>query len=390
MQNCANYSILQIMSINIDQFRSPGQLISALLEEKGWNGRVLSGILQIDESGVNRLLQDKKSVNADLALVLEDIFELPAENFLRLQLQYDLAKARIKQIPDPERQSRAKLFGTLPIAEMINRGWLDVENKKDFAKIERELLRFFKVQSLDDIAKGLVHSAKKTNENDLPTQIQLAWVNRVKRIAEEMIVSPFNSASTGKAIEELKSLLWSVEEIRKVPKILASHGIRFVLVEALKGSKMDGVCLWLDEKYPVIGMSLRFDRIDNFWLVLRHELEHVRLGHGKKAAKIDNNLTPDLDNCDEEEKLANEAALTYAISQQKLDSFIARKAPFFAEIDIMGFANTHRIHPGILAGKLQFHTQKYNLFRKHLAPIRNIIIPNAMVDGWGNVYPLDD
>lgn len=378
------------MSINIEQFRSPGQLIHSLLEEKGWNGRVLSGILKIDESGVNRLLQDKKSVNAELAIVLEDIFGICAENFLTLQMNYDLAKARIKDIPDPERQSRAKLFGNLPIAEMINRGWLEVENKKDFQKIEKELLKFFKVNSLEEIGSTLKHSAKKTNESDGPTQIQLAWVNRVKRIAQEMIVAPYLENSAQKAIHELKSLLWSAEEIRKVPKILAENGIRFVLVEPLKGSKMDGVCLWLNEQNPVIGMSLRFDRIDNFWLVLRHELEHVRLGHGKQLAKIDYNLMPESTDCDDEEKAANEAALTYAITEQKLQSFIARKAPFFAEIDIMGFANTLRIHPGIVAGKIQHYTQKYNLYRKHLVPIRNIVIPNAMTDGWGNVYPLEN
>ncbi|WP_173912175.1 XRE family transcriptional regulator [Acinetobacter sp. Marseille-Q1618] len=377
------------MSINIEQYRSPGQLIHSLLEDKGWNGRVLSGILKIDESGVNRLLQDKKSVNAQLAIVLEDIFGIPAENFLTLQMKYDLAKARIKDIPDPERQSRVKLFGNLPIAEMINRGWLDVENKKDFQKIEKELLKFFKVNSLDDIETNLLHSAKKTNELDKPTQIQLAWVNRVKRIAEEMIVAPYLASSAQKAIDELKSLLWSAEEIRKVPRILAENGIRFVLVEPLKGSKMDGVCMWLDQTYPVIGMSLRFDRIDNFWFVLRHELEHVLQGHGKSHIKIDYDLKQ-LDMDDEEEKIANLAASTFAISEQKLNSFIARKSPFFAEIDIIGFSNTHRIHPGILAGKLQHYTQKYNLFRKHLVSIRNIVIPSAMSDGWGNVYPLDD
>ena len=37
----------------------------------------------------------------------------------------------------------------------------------------------------------------------------------------------------------------------------------------------------------MIGMSLRFDRIDNFWLVLRHEIEHVLCGHGKLDPIID-------------------------------------------------------------------------------------------------------
>jgi HTH-type transcriptional regulator/antitoxin HigA len=381
----------QGMEKNLETYRSPGQLLSALLEENGWNGRVLSGILQIDESGVNRLLQDKKAINAPLAIVLEDIFKVPAEAFLTLQARYDIAKARIKDIPDPERKSRAKFFGNLPIAEMINRGWLNVESKKDFPKIEKELLKFFNVTSLEEIDKiFLPHSAKKTNSDEQPSQIQIAWVNQVQRIANEMIVAPYTQTSGKAAIEKLKVLLWSAEEIRKVPRILAEHGIRYVIVESLKGSKMDGVCLWLDDNSPVIGMSLRFDRIDNFWFVLRHELEHVIQGHGQgnKKPKIDYDLKGDEQ--DNDEVVANEAAAQYTIPQKKMDSFIARKAPFFADIDIIGFANTLKIHPGIVSGKLQHHTKKYNLFRKHLVPIRSIIIPSATVDGWDNVYPFDD
>ncbi|QBR76281.1 XRE family transcriptional regulator [Acinetobacter baumannii] len=378
------------MERNLEQYRTPGQALSALLIEKGWNGRVLAGILQIDESGVNRLLQDKKSISPNLAIIFEDIFKVPAEQFINLQGQYDLAKARLKVMPDPQLEYRAKLFGSLPIADMINRSWLNVENKKDFNKIESELLRLFKVDSLEKIIEITPHSAKKSNCDDIATPVQLAWINHVKRIASEMIVPAYSPEKGKMAAEKLKPLLYSAEEIRKVPRILMEHGIRFVIVESLKGSKMDGVCLWLnDGASPVIGMSLRFDRIDNFWFVLRHELEHVIQGHGKIVPKIDIDIQPG-ESEDEDEKIANEAAAYYAISEQKMNSFIARKYPFFADIDIMGLANTIKVHPGIIAGKLQYHTKKYNLFRKHLVPIRPILTPSAVVDGWGDVYPLED
>ena len=391
MQKCANSNKLQVMKINFDIYRTPGQLLSALLSEKGWNGRVLSGILQIDESGVNRLLQDKKPISTELALVFEDIFKISAEELLNLQTQYELGKARLKAIPDPERESRAKLFGSLPIAEMINRSWLDVDNKKDFIKVESELLKLFKATSLDEIIEPAAHSAKKSNSNELATPIQLAWINHVKRIASEMIVPVYTQEKGNTAIEKLKNLLYSAEEIRKVPTILAEQGIRFVIVESLKGSKMDGVCFWINNgTSPVIGMSLRFDRIDNFWFVLRHELEHVIQGHGKDYPKLDIDLDSNLNDIDEEEAIANNAAAYFAVTEKKMSSFIARKSPFFSDIDIVGLANTIKVHPGIIAGKLQHHTKKYNLFRKHLVPIRSIIRPYATVDGWGDVYPLEN
>lgn len=376
------------MENEILHYRSPGQALTQLLQDKGWTGRVLAGILQIDESGVNRLLQDKKPITPELALTLEDLFQISAEDLMILQSKYELAKARIKAIPDPQLVHRAKLFSQLPIADMINRAWLNVENKKDFNKIESELKKLFKAETLDEIVNPIAHSAKKTNASDLADPIQLAWINHVKRIAEEMIVAPYSEAKGKAAVVELKNLLYSAEEIRKVPRILAEHGIRFVIVEHLKGSKMDGVCLWLNDKSPVIGMSLRFDRIDNFWFVLRHELEHVLQGHGKDCPKVDNDLQFEV--MDAEEEIANEASINFAISEQKINSFIARKSPFFSEAHIIGLSEATRVHPGIIAGKLQHHTKKYNVFRKHLVPIRHIISPSATVDGWGDVYPLED
>lgn len=48
-----------------------------------------------------------------------------------------------------------------------------------------------------------------------------------------------------------------------VPRLLAECGVRFVICVSIAGSKLDGICRWLDAKSPVIGMTLRRDRIDN-------------------------------------------------------------------------------------------------------------------------------
>ncbi len=84
MQKCANLNNMQVMKTNLNLYRTPGQALSNLLSEKGWNGRVLSGILQIDESGVNRLLQDKKSITPELAIIFEEIFKIDAEEFVKM------------------------------------------------------------------------------------------------------------------------------------------------------------------------------------------------------------------------------------------------------------------------------------------------------------------
>ena len=372
-------------------YRTPGQLISALLKEHGWTQRVLAVVLDIDETGVNRLVSDKRPVDANMALCLEELFSVPAERFLELQKSYDLAKARIAARPDPKRATRAKLFGGLPIAEMITRGWIDAADVRDVPHVEASLVQFFGVKTPEEI-EVLPHATKKTMTETGPTLVQLAWLYRVKAIASEMLVARYSPETVRTAIKKLSNLLSAAEEVRKVPRILTESGIRYAIVESLASAKIDGVCFWLNDISPVIGMSLRHDRIDNFWFVLRHELEHVLHIDGRENAIPETELEGEKagtgPNITEEERMANEAAADFCVPKKVMDAFIARKAPFFAERDILGFARTINVHPGLIAGQLRHRTGRYDRFRNHLVKIRSIIAPSAMVDGWGDVAPV--
>jgi len=206
----------------------------------------------------------KRAIDAELAITLEEVFALPAERFLEIQQSYDLAKARISVRPDHARAMRAHLIGGLPIAEMNKRGWIDAKDVRDVQKLQTELMRFFGVNRIEDI-EILPHSAKKTEVNTPPTPAQTAWLYRVKQIASGMLVARYSPSSTKAAITKLRSLLSAPVEARKVPRILAEHGIRFLIVESLPSAKIDGVCFWLNDVSPVVALSMRFDRIDNFW-----------------------------------------------------------------------------------------------------------------------------
>lgn len=378
--------------MNTDEYKTPGQLIEALLVSKGWTQRTLGIVLGMDETGINRIVSDKRSVSAELALLLEEVFEVPASRFLDLQKKYDLAKAQIVARPDPGRARRAALFGGLPVAEMIKRRWLDAEDIRDVSAVEASLSKFFGVSSPDQI-EILPHAAKKTVVAGDVTPVQLAWLYRVKQIAAEMIVPRYSASAARRAVATLSALRTAPEETRKVPRILAESGIRFVIVESLPSAKIDGVCFWLNDQSPVIGMSLRHDRIDNFWFVLRHELEHILRQHTRDVVFLDaeveeNRAGLEMDITDEE-RVANEAAADFCVPADQMKRFIDRKAPFFAERDIIGFARTLNVHPGLVAGQLQHMTSRYDLFRKHLVRIRSAVRPSAIADGWGDVIQVD-
>lgn len=377
------------MPIDSSLYRTPGQFLKALLDDRGWTQETLAVVAGLSPSQVARLVGDRVGIDAQRALTFSAVFDVPAERLLELQRGYDLAIAKLTAPPD---LARIRLFGSFPVSEMAKRGWLPgVENIADIGRVEGALTKFFGVPSADDIP-ALAHAPRRSNGDAKVTPVQLAWLYRVRQIASQMVLSTTYAPTKLRAgINKLSALLWSAEEARHVPKILAECGVRFVLVEALPGSRIDGACFWLGERAPVIGMSLRFDRIDHFWFVLRHECEHVLRGHGKVAAAVDTDIEKDgigAETKPEEERLADEAASAFCVPPKKLESFIARKAPVFAQRDIIGFASTIKVHPGIVAGQLQHSTGKYERFRGHMVKVRSVVAPSAVVDGWGDVAPI--
>src|SRR6185437_17084089 len=99
-------------------------------------------------------------------------------------------------------------------------------------------------------------------------------------------------------------------------------GVRLIFVEKLPQANIDGVCFWLDDS-PVIGMSLRFDRIDNFWFVFRHEVDHVLHKDGKQNPVIDDleGIKASTDaSLSAQERRANAAAANFCAPSDKVRS----------------------------------------------------------------------
>jgi HTH-type transcriptional regulator/antitoxin HigA len=307
--------------------------------------------------------------------------------WMNLESAYRLWKAG----PAPARISHTgRLRTKFPVREMIKRGWIkDSENPKI---LEKQVFDFFGIASEDEEPR-LAHAAKRTGYPDNIGAVQRAWLFRVKRIAEAMTVRPYSERGLREGLTTLRALRNSVEEIRRVPQLLAECGVRLVIVEPMPGSKIDGVTFWLDEKTsaPVIGLSLRLDRIDNFWFVLAHEIEHVLNKHGRTQAIVDSetfDATTKSGNISEEERVADAAAAEFCVPRADLADFILRNRPLFSDEKVVGFARRIQVHPGLVAGQLQRTLGDYRLFRKHLVSVRSIVAPVAMTDGFGQVLPL--
>jgi HTH-type transcriptional regulator/antitoxin HigA len=357
----------------------PGAYIKEELEERGWSQRDLAYILGCAEQAVTIIINGKRSITSEMAKALAIAFDVSPEFFTNLQQAYDLAKAKE---PDSGIATRQRIQSHYPAREMIKRKWL--ADTKDSSLLEAQLIEFFGVENLDEVPH-LQHAARKSYYNHVPPT-QLAWLFRVKNLAKSLKVPKYNEHSLRDVLKELKSLIPSSEEIYQVPSLLAKAGVRFIIVEGLASSKIDGVCFWLDPESPVIGMSLRFDRIDNFWFVLRHEIEHVLRGDGQKEEIIDTDIQNGNTEKDlhKRERIANKEASEFLIHSTDLNRFISEVKPYYSEKKILEFSKEIGVHPGIVIGQLQRNGEiNYSNFRKYLIKVRDIITKSAFIDGWG-------
>ena len=357
--------------------KHPGSYIKEEMEERDWSQRDLAFVLGCSEQAINPILNGKRGISPEMAKALGEAFDVPAEFFANLQQAFDLAQARK---PDPSVAARRQMQTAYPIREMIKRGWLE---QTDTPMLATQLTRFFEVPDQNAIPY-FAHAAKKSSyeEREIPPS-QLAWLYRVRQIAKSISVPKYSEKALRQAIrDDFPALLHAPDEVRQVPKILMECGIRLVLVERLPNAKIDGVCFWLEDS-PVIGMSVQHDRIDSFWFVVRHEIEHVLNGQGQEEEIIDGDLETVNTSMSEEERIANDAASNFCVPKDRLDSFILRKKPFYYEKDVVAFARVLERHPGIVIGQIRRRLNRYDYLTRYLVKIRQYLLPGSIADGWG-------
>ena len=360
----------------------PGEFILEELEARGLQQVDLAFTLGVPASAVNAIVSGRRGISADMAKALGEAFDVPAEFFWNLQKAHELSQAK-QPSPRVSKMSKLVMSNVFPIREMISRGWF-VDSDADV--MEAQVARFFRASTILDVPH-MAHAARKTRYDETPP-VQLAWLFRVKQIAESLIVCPYSESKLRASLAQMSTMLLSPEEVRHVPRILADCGVRFVAVESLTGARISGVCFWLDGNKPVIGMSLNRDRNDSFWFTLRHEIEHVLCGDGKDVEIIDSD-----DQSDEQAKMeceirADAAAKEFCVPQKDLANFIDRVSPYFAENRIRLFAERIGVHPGLVVGQLQTRLDRHDFLTKVPAKIRQHIVPNAHHDGWGQTYPI--
>jgi HTH-type transcriptional regulator / antitoxin HigA len=361
-------------------------MLRQMMEAKGWTQDDLAEILGKSRQSVSEIVSGKNGLTLDMAMMLAAVFGNTAQEWLKWDQAYRLSMAD-KDVTDV--QTRARLYETAPVRDMVKRGW--IRPTLDAAELKSELEAFYGSDSLEGGISFPVAMKRTMKLPDL-NAAEMAWCFRARQLAAGLLSSPYSSSRLSKAQPSLRRLAAHPKEVRYLPKVLAECGIRFVVIEPLPDVRIDGAAFW-DDRGPVVAVSLRHDRIDGFWFTVMHECAHIRNGD---PLSVDTGMVDATKGItvalveDVAEQRANEEAAAALIPNDEMESFIRRVGPLYGRDRVVQFANRLKVHPGIIVGQLQHRKEiGYMALREFLVKIREQVIAAALTDGWGqSITPL--
>jgi HTH-type transcriptional regulator / antitoxin HigA len=302
-------------------------------------------------SRVSEVLSGKRKLTVKMMQALESGLGIPAKSLLSSHVESDNQE-------DSFNDWSPKL-----VKEMRLRGCFDDTSNTSLG-INKLLSGFFeKVGFSKELAvmfrKTQYRVAPLTSKNALA-----AWAGCVLKEAKELNLT--NEYKSGEVnIDFMRNLAkLSTQENSPIlaQKALMEIGIPLIIEPHFKKTSLDGATFFTDGR-PVIGMTLRFDRLDNFWFTLMHELAHVSK-HENSGVK---SFFDELENIkgleiNEQEKEADDLAGEALVQSSKWEVSPARLIP--SPLAANALAKELGVHIAIIAGKIRYEGGNYKYLSK--------------------------
>ena len=314
------------------------------------------------QSKVSEVLARKRPLNLAMIRKLHQELGIPADVLLaKTDDAVDLSEAPSY---DPAK---------FPIKEMISRGYFEgfrgtLREARDNAE---ELIRsFMRGIHLHPTQQARLRAPMHQSGTRLMDEYALlAWhVAVLKKARQIKFKSVYVKGSlTDERLKELARLSRFEQGPRLAQEFLADIGIALVFETHFNKTYLDGAAMF-DGDRPVVALTLRHDRLDNFWFALMHELVHVKEHLGPDRSFIADNLEDKIHQQSKEEREADEGAREILIPHAEwLASDLMNSPTMDAAVAL---ADKLRIHPTIVAGRVRFESGNWRLLSSIKAEVR--------------------
>ena len=328
----------------------PIEAIRFRMDQQGLKDKDLAPYIG-SASKVSEVLSGRRNLSIAMIRNLSDGLGIPADVLL--------GKPGAK-VPEDHPVLQGKHF---PISVMLKRGWFPgfsgtlAEARK---QLDELLTSFVGPLGIDALRPALnrqrVRSASKMDNYAL-----IAWRIRAASLANRDTLPPHRAGCVTKEVmREIVCLSYLGDGPKLAKEFLNKLGIHLIIEAHLPKTHLDGAAMRLSSGAPLIALTLRYDRLDNFWFTLCHELAHVALHLGGDDTDVffDDLAQKGTDACEKEaDDYAAEVLIPGKIWQAaNLSSRPSREG-------VIKLAEKLRISPAIPAGRIRFLRNDYKLFR---------------------------
>jgi HTH-type transcriptional regulator / antitoxin HigA len=331
---------------------SPVDAIRFRMDQQGLTNRDLIPLIG-NVNRVSEVLNGKRTLTLPMIRALHRTLKIPADLLI--------AESR-GGVPA---EDTAVDWNRFPVSQLAARGWIKkVKNLKEHTE---ELMRGMIAAAGGFEAAAL--SLRKKNDGSrrnakMDGYALHAWCLHVlAQGCRKELGQRYESGSvTPTLLAEIVHLSTRSDGPRAAQGYLAERGIALVIARHLPRTHLDGAVMMGPEGFPVIGMTLRHDRLDNFWFCLLHELAHIgrHLGTDSSAVFVDDlDLAANDDDVKEIEadEWAREASIpNYAWVRHPV-------AKIQTIHNVCALASELSISPAIVAGRVRRTSGNY----KHLS-----------------------
>ena len=328
----------------------PGEILLEALEEREIGPKEFAVRTGKPEKTISTILKGESAITPDMAVLFEQVLDIPARFWLEAQRNYSEYRARLDyQNLIEEGISWAKQF---PYAQMARLGWVPKTHKSTEKVVH--LFEFFKVANLKGFEDYYYHQRTKVAfrislKGHKNASAIAAWLRQGELQAENLTVPAFNKGGLRESLPLLKKVMAEhpSDFFSQLKDICSNSGVKVVHTPCLPRTAIHGSTRWINNR-PLIQLSGRYKRNDIFWFTFFHELGHILL-HGKKYISLENIDFEGENKIYEEE--ANDFASSWILTSRQVEEIWNSSS--LDDKKIIQFAQKFDTHPACIIGRLQ-------------------------------------
>ncbi|RJR28107.1 ImmA/IrrE family metallo-endopeptidase [Candidatus Microgenomates bacterium] len=293
-------------------------------------------------SKVSEILSRKRTLSLNMIKALQDGLGIPAKVLLNQQKNTEI---------------KGFNFDNFPVKEMIKRGYLQVIEGVENA--ENQLETFFaSINGNQDVFALLNKTSYIRSPRPMNQHALLAWVAKVVNNADNQNNKTiFKEGSlTQDFLKRIIDVSDEDQAIYTAIEMLKTIGICVVVEPHMPQTYLDGAAIMIKGKNPIVGMTVRHDRLDNFWFTLLHELAHISLHYGKGTSLFYDDVES-VDRHDPREKEADDFAIETMIPEKSWNKSPASILPSVEAAKKL--AEELSIHPAVVAGRMRYRNKYF-------------------------------